>query len=204
MVQTASHHWYIQLYTDLDFLFFWIIVSCDLCFYFLFFETFTQPFCKRHYPAIVITKTRHVLCTGTCNRTCLYIIEIIKAWPLYVLWTRRSAYLLARLYKIKTFGWWFLNKKRFKNLYSLWNWRKTKKKVSYCGIEPACITKTLCAWSGTVQRQTHWATLSSVSRSVITCTVQVNRTSWLRQNKDEKFCKIKADLSSYKPPPFLF
>ena len=26
--------------------------------------------------------------------------------------------------------------------------------------------------------------------SVITCTVQVNRTSWLRQNNDEKFCKI--------------
>ena len=27
-------------------------------------------------------------------------------------------------------------------------------------------------------------------RSVITCTVQVNRTSWLRENNDEKFCKI--------------
>ena len=27
-------------------------------------------------------------------------------------------------------------------------------------------------------------------RSVITCTVQVDRTSWLRQNNDEKFCKI--------------
>ena len=27
-------------------------------------------------------------------------------------------------------------------------------------------------------------------RSVITCTLQVNRTSWLRQNNDEKFCKI--------------
>ena len=26
--------------------------------------------------------------------------------------------------------------------------------------------------------------------SVITCTVQVNRTSWLRENNDEKFCKI--------------
>ena len=25
---------------------------------------------------------------------------------------------------------------------------------------------------------------------VITCTVQVNQTSWLRQNNDEKFCKI--------------
>ena len=27
-------------------------------------------------------------------------------------------------------------------------------------------------------------------RSVITCTVQVNRKSWLRENNDEKFCKI--------------
>ena len=27
-------------------------------------------------------------------------------------------------------------------------------------------------------------------RSVITCTVQVNWTSWLRENNDEKFCKI--------------
>ena len=27
-------------------------------------------------------------------------------------------------------------------------------------------------------------------RSVITCTVQVNRTRWLRQNNDEKSCKI--------------
>ena len=27
-------------------------------------------------------------------------------------------------------------------------------------------------------------------RSVITCTVQVNRTSWLRQNNDEKFCNF--------------
>ena len=27
-------------------------------------------------------------------------------------------------------------------------------------------------------------------RSVITCTIQVNRTSWLRQNNDEKICKI--------------
>ena len=28
-------------------------------------------------------------------------------------------------------------------------------------------------------------------RSVITCTVQVNRTSWLRQNNDEKFVKLQ-------------
>ena len=61
--------------TSLDFLF-GIIVSFDLSFYFLFVETCTQPFCKRHYPVIVITKTRHVLYTGKCTR--LYILEIIN------------------------------------------------------------------------------------------------------------------------------
>ena len=71
-------------------------------FLFLFFETCTQPFCKRHYPVIVITITRHVLYTGKCTR--LYILEIIKAWPLCILWTRGHAYLLTHLYKIKTFG----------------------------------------------------------------------------------------------------
>ena len=36
-------------------------------------------------------------------------------------------------------------------------------------------------------------------RSVITCTVQVNRTSWLRQNNDEKFVKLQkyAFLKQY-------
>ena len=58
--------------TDLDFRF-GIIVSFD----FLFFETCTQPFCKRHYPVIVNTITRHVMYTGKCTR--LYILEIIKA-----------------------------------------------------------------------------------------------------------------------------
>ena len=54
--------------TDLDFLF-GMIVSFDLSFYFLFFETCTQPFlltalshhCNYHI-------TRHVLYTGKCTR----------------------------------------------------------------------------------------------------------------------------------------
>ena len=62
--------------TDLDFLF-GIIVSFDLSFYLLFFETCTQPFGKRHYPVIVITITRHEMYTGKCTRLC--ILEIIKA-----------------------------------------------------------------------------------------------------------------------------
>ena len=52
------------------------------------------------------------------------------------------------------------------------------------------ITKTQCAQSGTVQHQTDSATETSISLSIVTCTVQVNWTSLLRQNNDEKFCKI--------------
>ena len=87
--------------TDLDFLF-GILFSFDLSFNFLFFETCTKPFCKRHNPVIVITIRRHGLYTGKCTR--LYILEIMKAWPLCILWTRGYAYLLTQLYKIKTFG----------------------------------------------------------------------------------------------------
>ena len=65
-----------------------------------------------------------------------------------------------------------------------------EKKVSHPGIEPACITKAQCAWSGTVQRRNLSATEPPISPSVITCTVQVTRTSWLRQNNNENFCKI--------------
>ena len=67
---------------------------------------------------------------------------------------------------------------------------KPRKKVSHPGIEPAYITKTQCAWSGTVQSRNLSATEPSISPSVITCTVQVTRTSWLRQNNNDNFCKI--------------
>ena len=36
----------------------------------------------------------------------------------------------------------------------------------------------------------HSATEPSISPSVITCTVQVNRKSWLRRNNNGNFCKI--------------
>ena len=67
-----------------------------------------------------------------------------------------------------------------------------EKKVSHRCIErePACITKTQCAWSGTVHCRNLSATEPSISSSVITCTVQVNRTSWLRRKNNENFCKI--------------
>ena len=87
---------YIQLHIG-------IIVLFDISLYFLFFwNLHTTFFCKRHYPIIVITITRHVLYTGKCTR--LYILEIIKAWPLCILWTRGHRCLLTQLYKIKTFG----------------------------------------------------------------------------------------------------
>ena len=162
--------------TDLDFLF-WIIVSCDLCFWKLH-TTF--------YPAIVITKTRHVLYTCTC----LYIL--LPSWKRdhYVFYehvdTRIPSLGYIKLKRLDN----DIKQKAFQKLVQIMKLKKPRKKCHICGIEPACITKTLCARSGTVQRLTHWATLSSISRSVITCTVQVNQTRWLLENKDEKFCKI--------------
>ena len=79
--------------------------NCFVWLKFVFFY-FLKPahnfFCKRHYPIIVINITRHVLYTGKCTR--LYILEIIKAWPVCILWTRGHRCLLTQLYKIKTFG----------------------------------------------------------------------------------------------------
>ena len=50
--------------------------------------------------------------------------------------------------------------------------------------------KAQCAWSGTVHCRNLSATEPSISPSVITCTVQVNRTSWLRRNNNENFCEV--------------
>ena len=70
-----------------------------------------------------------------------------------------------------------------------------EKKVPHRCIEPAmaCISKTQkkkCAWSGTVHCRNLSAIELSLTPSVITCTVQVNRASWLRRNNNENFCKI--------------
>ena len=72
-----------------------------------------------------------------------------------------------------------------------------EKKVPHRGIEPACITKSQCAQSGTVQLKTHSATKLSISRSVITCTVQVNPTSLLRQNKRRLYSFMFIDELLY-------
>ena len=159
--------------------------NCFVWLKFLFFETYTQPFCKRHYPVIVITITWHVLYTGKCTR--LYILEIIKAWPLCVLWTRGHAYLLTQLYKIKNVWIMILKQKAFQKLAQSMKLKENQEKNATSRYRTRITgdTKTQCVWSGTVQHRYHSDTLPS-----ITCTVQVNPTSWLRQNNDEKFCKI--------------
>ena len=84
-----------------------------------------------------------------------------------------------------------LKQKAFQELVQMMKLKENQeKKVSHPGIEPACIAKTQCAWRGTVQRRNLSATKPSISPSVITCTVQVTRISWQRQNKNENICKI--------------
>ena len=41
--------------------------KCLVFIFFIFLETSTQRFCKRHYVVVVITKIRHVLYAGTCT-----------------------------------------------------------------------------------------------------------------------------------------
>ena len=70
--------------------------------------------------------------------------------------------------------------------------KNQEKKVPHRCIEPAtaCITKTQSAWSGMAHCRNLSATERSISANVITCTVQVDRTSWLHRNNNENFCKI--------------
>ena len=71
--------------------------------------------------------------------------------------------------------------------------RKPRKKSStsvYRTRNGMHLTKTQCAWSGTFHCRNLSATEQSISPSVITCTVQVKWTSWLRRNNNENFCKI--------------
>ena len=63
------------------------------------------------------------------------------------------------------------------------------KKKPHPGIEPEFNKNSVCMErnSSTPIPLDH---IAVDIRSVITCTVQVNHTSWLRQTNDEKFCKI--------------
>ena len=66
---------------------------------------------------------------------------------------------------------------------------KLRKKMPHPGIEPE-FNKTSVCMERNSSTPIPLGHIAVEIRSVITCTVQVNRTSWLRQNNDEKFCKI--------------
>ena len=118
--------------------------------------------CKRHYPVTVITITRHVLYTGKCTR--LYILEIIKAWPIMYFmntWKHVShhsdSYIkLKRLDNdIKT--------KRISKPCTNYETKGKPRKNATSQYRIPRITKPRFAWSGTVQRRYHSATLPSIS-----------------------------------------
>ena len=66
---------------------------------------------------------------------------------------------------------------------------KGKSRKPHPGIEPE-FNKTSVCMERNSSTPTPLGHIAVDIRSVITCTVQGNRTSWLRQNNDEKFCKI--------------
>ena len=82
-----------------------------------------------------------------------------------------------------------LKQKTFQNLVQIMKLKENQEKKQHPGIEPEFNKNSVCMErnSSTPIPLGH---IAVDIRSVITCTVQVNRTSWLRQNNDEKFCKI--------------
>ena len=82
-----------------------------------------------------------------------------------------------------------LKQKAFQNLAQIIKLKENQEKKTHPGIEPEFNKNSVCMErnSSTPMPLGH---IAVDVRSVNTCTVQVNRTSWLRQNNDEKFCKI--------------
>ena len=83
-----------------------------------------------------------------------------------------------------------LKQKAFQKLAQIMKLKENQdKKMPHPGIEPKFNKNSVCMErnSSTPIPLGH---IAVDIRSIITCTVQVNRTSWLRQNNDEKFCKI--------------
>ena len=82
-----------------------------------------------------------------------------------------------------------LKQKAFQKLAQITKLKENQEKKPHPGIEPEFNNTSVCMErnSSTPIPLGH---IAVDIRSVITCTVQVNRTSWLRQNNDEKFCKI--------------
>ena len=82
-----------------------------------------------------------------------------------------------------------LKQKAFQKLAKIMKLKETQGKKPHPGIEPEFNKSSVCMErnSSTPIPLGHIAVDIT---SVITCTVQVNRRSWLRQNNDGKFCKI--------------
>ena len=82
-----------------------------------------------------------------------------------------------------------LKQKAFQKLAQIMKLKENQEKKPYPGIELEFNKNSVC-----IERNSSTPIpLGHIAvdiRSVITCTVQVNQTSWLRQNNDEKFCKI--------------
>ena len=82
-----------------------------------------------------------------------------------------------------------LKQKAFQKLAQIMKLKENQEKKPQPGIEPEFNKSSVC-----IERNSYTPIpLGHIAvdiRSVITCTVQVNWTSWLRQNNDEKFCKI--------------
>ena len=82
-----------------------------------------------------------------------------------------------------------LKQKAFQKLAQVMKLKENQEKKLHPGIEPEFNKNSVCMErnSSTPIPLGH---IAVDIRSVITRTVQVNWTSWLRQNNDEKFCKI--------------
>ena len=82
-----------------------------------------------------------------------------------------------------------LKQKAFQKLAQIMTLKENQEKKPHPGIEPEFNKNSVCMErnSSTPIPLGH---IAVDIRSVITRIVQVNRTSWLRQNNDEKFCKI--------------
>ena len=82
-----------------------------------------------------------------------------------------------------------IKQKAFQKLAQIMKLKENQEKMPHPGIEPEFNKNSVCMErnSSTPIPLGH---IAVDIRSVITCTVQVNRTRWLRQINDEKFCKI--------------
>ena len=82
-----------------------------------------------------------------------------------------------------------LKQKAFQKLAQIMKLQENQEKKQHPGIEPE-FNKTSVCMERNSSTPIPLGHIAVDIRSVITCTLQVNQTSWLRQNNDEKFCKI--------------